>query len=66
MVGKNHKSAVLVITDRKTRFNKFRKLNGKYAKKVTKETIVALKGLPKKSMTYDRGQEFSDVNRLPV
>ncbi len=60
MVGKNHKSAVLVITDRKTRFNKFRKLNGKYAKKVTKETIVALKGLPKKSMTNDRGQEFSD------
>ncbi len=60
MVGKNHKSAVLVISDRKSRFNKFRKLNGKYAKKVTKETIIALKGLPKKSMTNDRGQEFSD------
>ncbi|MCB0363048.1 MAG: IS30 family transposase, partial [Bdellovibrionales bacterium] len=28
MVGKNHKSAVLVITDRKSRFNKFRKLDG--------------------------------------
>ncbi|MFN8790396.1 MAG: IS30 family transposase, partial [Bdellovibrionales bacterium] len=60
MVGKHHKSAVLVITDRKTRFNKFRKLNGKFAKKVTKETITALKGLPKRSMTNDRGQEFSD------
>jgi transposase, IS30 family len=60
MVGRNHKSAVLVITDRKTRFNKLRKLNGKYARKVTKETITALKGLPKKSMTNDRGQEFSD------
>lgn len=60
MVGKNHKSAVLVITDRKSRFNKLRKLNGKYAKKVTNETITALKDLPKRSMTNDRGQEFSD------
>lgn len=60
MVGKNHRSAVLVITDRKSRFNKLRKLNGKFAKKVTKETITALKDLPKKSMTNDRGQEFSD------
>jgi IS30 family transposase len=60
MVGKNHKSAVLVITDRKSRFNKFRKLNGKYAKKVTKETMTALKGLPIRTMTNDRGQEFSD------
>jgi IS30 family transposase len=60
MVGKNHKSAVLVITDRKSRFNKFRKLNGKHAKKVTRETITALKNLPKRSLTNDRGQEFSD------
>ncbi len=60
MVGKNHKSAVLVITDRKSRFNKFRKLDGKYAKKVTKETITALRDLPKRTMTNDRGQEFSD------
>ncbi len=60
MIGKNHEAAVLVIVDRKSRFNKFRKLNGKYAKKVTKETIVALKGLPKKSMTNDCGKEFAD------
>jgi len=60
MVGKNHKSAVLVVTDRKSRFNKFRKLDGKRAKKVTKETAIALKGLPLKSMSNDRGQEFSD------
>lgn len=60
MVGKNHKSAVLVVTDRKSRFNKFRKLDGKYAKKVTKETAIALKGLPLKTMSNDRGQEFSD------
>jgi len=64
MVGRNHKSAVLVITDRKSRFNKFRKLNGKYAQKVTKETITALKDLPKRSITNDRGQEFSDHQRF--
>lgn len=60
MIGKDHQAAVLAIVDRKSRFNKFRKLNGKYAKRVTKETIVALKGLPKKSMTNDCGKEFSD------
>lgn len=60
MIGKNHECAVLAIVDRKSRFNKFRKLKGKHAKKVTKETIIALKNLPKKSMTNDCGKEFSD------
>jgi IS30 family transposase len=60
MIGKDHQSAVLAIVDRKSRFNRFRKLNGKHAKRVTKETIIALKGLPKKSMTNDCGKEFSD------
>lgn len=60
MVGKNHKSAVLVVTDRKTRFNKLRKLDGKHAKRITVETAKALKGLPVKTMSNDRGQEFSD------
>lgn len=60
MIGKDHQAAVLAIVDRKSRFNKFRKLNGKHAKKVTKETIVALKRLPKKSMTNDCGKEFAD------
>lgn len=60
MLGGDRKTCVLVITDRKSRFNKFVKLNRRYAKRVTKETIVALKGLPLKSITNDRGQEFSD------
>jgi IS30 family transposase len=59
MVGKNHKSAVLVITDRKSRFNKFRKLNGKYAKKVTIETIKALKDLfGSRKLSHDLDQNF--------
>lgn len=60
MLGGDRKACVLVITDRKSRFNKFRKLNRRFSLKVTKETITALKGLPIKSITNDRGQEFSD------
>lgn len=60
MLGKNRKSGVLAIVDRKTRFNKFRKLNRRKAINVTKETVVALKGLPLQTITNDRGQEFSD------
>jgi IS30 family transposase len=50
---------VLVVTDRKSRFNKLRKLDGKHAKKVTRETAKALKGLPIKTMSNDRGQELT-------
>jgi IS30 family transposase len=60
MLGKDRKASVLVITDRKSRFNKLRKLDGRKASKVTKETFIALKNLPKHSITNDRGQEFSD------
>jgi transposase, IS30 family len=60
MLGKDRKTGVLVITDRKSRFNKFRKLNRRFAPRVTRETIKALEGLPLKSITNDRGQEFSD------
>lgn len=63
MLGKDRKTGVLVITDRKSRFNKFRKLNRRLAPKVTNETIKALKGLPIKTITNDRGQEFSDHQR---
>jgi IS30 family transposase len=60
LLGKDRKACVLVITDRKSRFNKFRKLRSQLAPNVTKETIAAIKGLPVKSITNDRGQEFSD------
>ena len=60
MIGGDRKSGVLVITDRKSRFNKLRKLNRRLAKRVTKETADALKGLPLRSVTNDRGSEFSD------
>lgn len=60
MLGLDRKTGILVLTDRKSRFNKFVKLNRRYAKKVTAQTIKALKGLPVATITNDRGQEFSD------
>lgn len=60
MLGKDRKTGVLVITDRKSRFNKFRKLNRRRAPKITKETMKALQGLPVQSITNDRGHEFAD------
>ena len=60
MIGLDRKSAVLALVDRKTRFNKFIKLDRRLAPKVTAATIKALKGLPIASITNDRGLEFSD------
>ena len=54
---------MLVITDRKSRFNKLRKLNRRLARRVTKETVIALAGLPTRSMSNDRGTEFADHKR---
>lgn len=64
MLGKNRKTAILVCTDRKTRFNIFKKLNRRKAVLVTHKTAAALKGLPVRSITNDRGQEFNDAPRL--
>ncbi len=60
MIGLDRKSAVLALVDRKTRFNKFIKLNRRLAPKVTAATIKALKGLPVATITNDRGLEFAD------
>lgn len=63
MIGLDRKSAVLALVDRKSRFNKFIKLDRRLAHKVTTATIKALKGLPVASITNDRGLEFADHAR---
>jgi IS30 family transposase len=63
MIGLDRKSAVLALLDRKTRFNKFIKMNRRLEPKVTAATIKALKGLPVASITNDRGLEFADHKR---
>jgi transposase, IS30 family len=64
MIGLDRKTAILVCTDRKSRYNKLKKLKRRKAVNVTKKTIEALCGLPLKSITNDRGQEFNDSKRL--
>jgi transposase, IS30 family len=64
MLGKDRKTAILVCTDRKTRFNRFTKLNRRKAVEVTTKTTQALLGLPVRSITNDRGQEFNDSQAL--
>ena len=60
MLGLDRKMGILALVDRKTRFNKFIKLNRRTAPKVTAATIKALQGLPIASITNDRGHEFAD------
>jgi len=59
VIGQNHKSAILTIVDRKSKFTVIEKLSGKTMKSVTFQTIRRLKKLPKKSITADNGTEFS-------
>jgi IS30 family transposase len=59
MLGLDRKTGMLALVDRKTRFIKFIKLNRRTAPKVTAATIKALKGLPLRSITDDRGLEFA-------
>lgn len=63
MIGLDRKSVILALVDRKSRFNKFIKLDRRLAPKVTDATIKALKGLPIASITNDRGLEFADHKR---
>lgn len=64
MIGKDRKTAILALVDRKTRYNRFVKLNRRLAPGVTRKTIELLKGLPCRSITNDRGHEFADHERL--
>ena len=64
MLGKNRKNAVLVITDRKTRYNLFSKVSRRLAPLITQRTARLLAGFPVRSITNDRGQEFSGHQKL--
>lgn len=64
MLGSSRKGGLLVITDRKSRFNRIAKLKRRFAPLVTKATIHLLDGLTTRSITSDRGQEFSGHREL--
>ena len=62
MMGKDHKSALLVLTDRTTLITLIEKLNGKSAKEDTfkiKERLSRFSSSYLKSITFDNGKEFA-------
>jgi IS30 family transposase len=58
--GKRGQSALLVLTDRKSRFTKLVRTKNKLCAKVAELTRDALKGLKFESMTNDNGVEFGE------
>jgi len=68
IIGKDHRSAIGTLVERKTRFTIIVALpNGKTSETVVKAFIDEFKRLPlclKKSLTYDRGTEMSYHSRL--
>lgn len=68
IIGKDHKSAIGTLVERKTRFTIIVSLpNGKKSETVVNAFIDEFKQLPlglKKSLTYDRGTEMSYHSRL--
>lgn len=64
MIGHGRKGAVLVLTDRRSRYNLFAKVPNLQSVGMTKATSKLLKSLPCASITNDRGREFADHQRL--
>lgn len=64
MFGQDKKNSVLILADRKSRFLKLGKLSRRTSEKTLKKTKELLKGLSCKTMTNDRGREFSDHEKL--
>ena len=61
VIGKNHKSQILTLTERLSRLTIIQKLTSKSANETANKMIALLKHLPKKlikSITADRGKEF--------
>jgi len=62
IIGKNHKGAIVTVVERKSSFILIRKLKGKNAKELAKETIRLM--MPFKelvhSITSDNGTEFAE------
>ena len=62
MMRKDHKSALLVLTDRATLITMIEKLNGKTANEVTSKIIERLSRFSSsyiKTLTFDNGKEFA-------
>jgi IS30 family transposase len=67
MMGKDHKSALLVLTGRTTLITMIEKLNGKTANEVTskiKERLSRFSSSYLKTLTFDNGKEFANHQEI--
>jgi len=67
MMGKNHKSALLVMTDRSTLITMIEKLNSKNADEVyerMKERLGNFNASWIKTVTFDNGKEFANHHKI--
>jgi IS30 family transposase len=59
MLGLDRSCSILAFVDRKARYNIFEKMNKKTSRNVNLATLKALRNMPLKSITNDRGLEFA-------
>jgi len=59
MLGLDRSCSILAFVDRKSRYNVFEKMNKKTSRNVNLATLKALRNMPLKSITNDRGLEFA-------
>lgn len=59
IVGRRHKSCLLSIVDRKSKYTVLSHLGNKTKREVNIWTVACLKGLPVLSITADNGREFA-------
>lgn len=67
VIGKDHKSAIGTIVERKTRFTLILKLNSKKAEEIAEvfsKMLNKLNNIYKKSMTYDNGIEMARHEKI--
>jgi transposase, IS30 family len=66
MIGKGHKSAIVTLVCRKSRFLLIRKVAKKRAEEVKNALIAAIsaENLPIYSITFDNGKEFAAHNKI--
>jgi len=68
IIGKNHKQAIVSMTERKTRLNYIFKVESKDAASVEFAIIRTLTktGLPIKTLISDNGREFAHRERIGI
>ncbi len=64
MAGKQKTGFLVTLVDRSTRLVISQYCSSKSSKEVANAIITALKDLPCKSLTYDRGSEFADYRAI--